>query len=110
MSVSYFVRYRGRVGDPDAFAGYYRERHAAILKDFPGLKDLVLHRPAAALDPFPTRPGGSFFLAQMTFDSADALNRALASEARARARDDFANFPRFDGEVTHEAMAGEVVR
>jgi uncharacterized protein (TIGR02118 family) len=110
MSVSYFVRYRGSAADSDAFAAYYRDRHAAILKDFPGLQGLVLHRPIAARDPFPTRPGGSFFLAQMTFDDAEALNRALASEARARARDDFANFPKFDGEVTHEAMLREVIR
>jgi uncharacterized protein (TIGR02118 family) len=110
MSVSYFVRYRGSADDPAAFADYYRHRHAAILADFPGLRGLILHRPVAALDPFPTRPGGSFFLAQMTFDSADDLTRALASEARARARADFANFPHFDGEVTHEAMAQEIVR
>ena len=109
MSVSYFVRYRGSAADPDAFAAYYRDRHAAILKEFPGLQGLVLHRPIAAVDPFPTKPGGSFFVAQMTFDSSEALNRALASEARARARTDFANFPSFAGEVTHEAMAGEVI-
>ena len=109
MSVSYFVRYRGSAADPEAFARYYRERHAAILGDFPGLRGLVLHRPIAALDPFPTRPGDAFFLAQMTFDSAEHLNRALASEARARARADFANFPTFEGEVTHQAMAGEAV-
>jgi uncharacterized protein (TIGR02118 family) len=109
MAVSYFVRYRGSAADPDAFAAYYRDRHAAILKDFPGLRGLVLHRPVAAIDPFPTKPGGSFFVAQMTFDSSEALNRALASEARARARTDFANFPSFAGEVTHEAMAGEVI-
>jgi uncharacterized protein (TIGR02118 family) len=110
MSVSYFVRYRGSAADPEAFAGYYRRRHAAILGDFPGLRGLVLHRPIAAVDPFPTRPGDTFFLAQMKFDSADDLNRALASEARARARADFANFPAFEGEVTHQAMAREVVR
>jgi uncharacterized protein (TIGR02118 family) len=110
MSVSYFVRYRGSAADPEAFAAYYRDRHAAILKDFPGLRGLVLHRPVLAQDPFPTRPGGSFLLAQMSFDSAEALDRALASEARARARDDFANFPSFEGEVTHEAMAREIVR
>ena len=107
MPVSYFVRYRGRAADPDAFAAYYREHHAAILKDFPGLGGLVLHRPVAAVDPFPTRSDGSFFLAQMKFESLDALNRALASEARARARGDFTNFPPFDGAATHEAMAGE---
>jgi len=109
MSVSYFVRYRGSAADPEAFTAYYRTRHAAILADFPGLRGLILHRPVAALDPFPTKPDGAFFLAQMQFDSVDALNRALASEARARARADFANFPKFEGEATHQAMAAELV-
>ena len=109
MSVSYFVRYRGQAADPDAFAGYYRDTHAVILKDFPGLRGLTLHRPVAALDPFPTKPGGTLLLAQMAFDSAEDLNRALASEARARARTDFANFPPFEGEATHEALHREVI-
>ena len=48
-------------------------------------------------------------LAQMTFDSAAALDTALASEARARARADFQNFPPFEGSVTHQAMAARKV-
>jgi uncharacterized protein (TIGR02118 family) len=110
MSVSYFVRYRGGRADPAAFVDYYRQSHAPILADFPGLRGLVLHRPVAALDPFSVRPGDTFFLAQMKFDTAEDLNRALASAARARARADFANFPTFEGEVTHEAMTQEIIR
>ncbi len=109
MTVSYFVRYQGRADDPAAFLDHYRTGHAAILKDFPGIRALVLHLPAAWTDPVPVRPAGAALLAQMTFDSAAALDSALASEARARARDDFANFPSFAGEVTHQAMAEERV-
>ena len=46
----------------------------------------------------------------MVFDSARDLDDALASEARAEARADFASFPRFDGTVTHQAMSAEEFR
>jgi hypothetical protein len=48
-------------------------------------------------------------LAQMQFDSAGDLDNALRSPARRLARDDFQRFPAFDGEVTHEAMTGNVI-
>lgn len=109
MSVSYFVRYRGAPSDGDAFDRHYATRHAEILKDFPGLRSLVLHRPVEWSDPFPVTPDGTHLLAQMTFDSQSDLDRALRSEARIRARDDFANFPSFDGDVTHQALRAEII-
>jgi hypothetical protein len=45
----------------------------------------------------------------MTFDSSADLDRALRSDARRAARDDFARFPRFDGDVTHLAMTAKVI-
>jgi hypothetical protein len=45
----------------------------------------------------------------MQFDSARDLDDALRSDARRHARDDFARFPPFSGEVTHEAMTGKMV-
>jgi uncharacterized protein (TIGR02118 family) len=103
--VSYFVSYRGSSPAAEAFLRHYRERHAAILKAFPGIRGLVLHTPVDWADPFPVNPGGRLLLAQLQFDSVAALDAALASEARARARDDFRTFPAFDGTVTHQAMA-----
>jgi uncharacterized protein (TIGR02118 family) len=107
--VSYFVRYRGSSPDLEAFQSHYETRHAAILRQFPNIRSLILHRPAAWIDPFPVRRGESMLLAQMQFDSAAALDAALCSEARRQARDDFHQFPPFDGEVTHEAMTGKVI-
>jgi hypothetical protein len=83
MSVSYFVRYQGRAADETAFIDYYVTQHAAVLVRFPGIRSLTLHRPVE--------------------------NAALASEARSQARDDFANFPRFDGTVTHQAMSSRII-
>ena len=101
--MSYFVRYRGASPDPKAFQAYYESQHAENLKQFPNIRSLILHRPAAWNDPFPVRPGGAMLLAQMQFDSA------LRSPARRLARDDFQRLPPFDGEVTHEAMTGKVI-
>jgi uncharacterized protein (TIGR02118 family) len=107
--VSYFVRYKGVAADPAAFVDYYSRHHAAILKRFPGIRSLILHTPQAWNDPFPVNPAGSLLLAQMTFNDAAALDAALRSGARREAREDFARFPVFEGEVTHQAMKAEVI-
>ena len=107
--VSYFVRYRGQAADPRAFAHYYENHHAQVLRRFRGIRSLILHQRASWNDPFPIRPDGTELLAQMTFDSAADLDRALASDARREARADFAHFPAFTGEVTHQAMSAKVI-
>ncbi len=109
MSISYFVRYCGRFADPERFLDSYAGAHARILAEFPGIRSLVLHRPAPWRDPFPVDPGDAVLMAQMSFDSAEALDAALASDARQRARDDFANFPEFEGTVSHQAMQAKVI-
>jgi uncharacterized protein (TIGR02118 family) len=101
---SYFVRYRGTPENASAFTEYYATSHARILQRLPGIRALHLHSAVPAHDPFPVRPGGTFLLAQMKFDTVEALDAALRSQARQEAREDFARFPAFLGEVTHEAM------
>jgi uncharacterized protein (TIGR02118 family) len=103
--VSYFVSYRGASPAATEFLRHYRDRHAEILRGFPGIRGLVLHTPVDWTDPYPVNPGGRILLAQMQFDSVAALDGALASEARAQARADFRTFPAFEGTVTHQAMA-----
>lgn len=103
--VSYFVRYHGSSIDPDAFRTYYQTRHADLLRQFPNIRSLVLHGSTEWADPFPVRRGDTFLLAQMVFDNAGDLDAALRSQAR----DDFQRFPSFDGDATHEAMAGKIV-
>lgn len=107
--VSYFVQYRGRSEDPARFVARYAEMHAPILARLPAIRSLVLHTPVAWSDPFPVHAGGSMLLAQMIFESREALVDALRSDARKEARGDFSLFPAFEGEVTHEALAGRVV-
>jgi len=107
--VSYWVRYQGRRADPVGFVGYYQDAHSSFLQRLPGIRSLVLHTPVEFHDPFPVNKGSTMLLAQMMFGSLAELNSALASDARKAARDDFQRFPRFSGEVTHEAMEGKVI-
>ena len=109
MTVYYLVRYEGTPSDPERFHTHYATVHAGILRGMPGIRSLVLHHPVAWTDPFPVQPAGMHLLAQMVFDSASDLDRALASKARVRAREDFANFPPFEGTVCHQAMRQEVI-
>ncbi len=107
MSVSYFVRYRGVPRPAEPFLRYYRETHAPLLAAFPGIRSLVLHTPQPWRDAQPIGADDTDFMAQMCFDDATALAAALRSEARERARADFANLPKGDALVTHQAMMSE---
>ena len=40
--VSYFVRYRGQAADPRAFACYYENEHAQVLRRFSGIRALPI--------------------------------------------------------------------
>ena len=104
-AVTYFVRYRGVPQPQEDFVAYYREQHAKILLEWPGLRGLVLHMPTSWDDPFPIEDDATDFLAQMTFANAQALAAALQSKARAEARADLANVTRGRPmSVTHQAM------
>ena len=52
MTVSYFVRYQGVADDADAFVQHYRTQHVPILRQFPRIRGIVLHRPVDWRDPF----------------------------------------------------------
>jgi uncharacterized protein (TIGR02118 family) len=103
------VRYEGHAGSPQAFVARYREQHVPILARFPGIRRIILHTPADWQDPYPVKPDRFALIAQMVFDSQADLDRALRSEARAVARQDFAMFPPFEGVVYHQAAVSDEV-
>src|SRR5688572_9685736 len=107
MSVSYFVRYDVSLSDREEFMRYYRMQHVPILARWPGIQRVVLHTPVEWSDPWPVNRGRAVLLAQLEFDSAEALQAALGSVERAAARADFARLPSFVGSVTHQALASE---
>jgi len=107
MSVSYFVLYRGEAGDLAAFIQRYRKDHVPILLRWPGVRRVALHTPAGASDPKSTNFAGLAMMAEIVFDDEAALAAALNSDERAEARQDFARFPPFHGDVLHQALQTE---
>ena len=109
MSVSYFVRYDVAAPDLKGFLERYKKIHVPLVAKWPGLRRMVMHTPVGWRDPFPVNRGKAVLLAQLEFDSEDAMNKAFASRERAAAREDFKKFMTFEGTVTHQAMRSEEV-
>jgi uncharacterized protein (TIGR02118 family) len=109
MSISYFVRYDISAVDVPRFIAHYREKHVAILARWPGLQRVVLHTPVEWHDPFPVNRGSAVLLAQLEFASTESMEEAFRSKGRTEAREDFKQFPAFEGTVTHQAMAQDEV-
>jgi hypothetical protein len=107
--VSYFLSYEGEAKNSDGFVGYYCSRHIELLKRFPGVCQIILHVPMEWDDPVPVKRGGIAMIAQLVFESAEALNAALTSQERLDARTAFTNYPAFEGRTVHQAMASEVM-
>ena len=109
MTVSYFVRYDIESADLPGFMRRYREVHVPLVSRWPGLRRMVLHTPLAWRDPFPVNAGRTVLMAQLEFEDEVSMNAALASRERAEAREDFKQFPKYEGTVVHQAMAQEEV-
>lgn len=102
--VSYFVLYDGPAEDIDAFRRYYHANHPPILGRLSGIRSTILGTPVAWRDPLGLADANHMHLCDISFDSVGDLNAGLASNARVALREDFANFPPFEGAVTHQAM------
>jgi hypothetical protein len=75
------------------------------MRAYPGIRSATLHVPVEGwAEPLPVNRGETFLLGEFQFASLDALNSALASEARIRSRGDANRFPPFEGRVTHQAF------
>ena len=109
MSVSYFVRYDVTGVDAESFVERYRELHVPLLARWPGMRRVVLHTPLDWHDPFAVNRGKTVLLAQLEFESLESMEAAFASPARAAAREDFKQFPPYEGSVVHQAMAQEEI-
>ncbi len=103
------MRYDIAVPDLDGFIERYRKVHVPLVARWPGLRRMVMYTPLDWKDPVPVNRGKAVLMAQLEFDSEEAMNRAFASRERAEAREDFKRFMTFEGTVTHQAMAAEEV-
>lgn len=109
MSVSYFVRYDIAVADFEEFVERYRSVHVPLVTAWPGLQRMVIHTPVDWKDPFPVNRGKAVLMAQLEFETEEAMNQAFASRERAVAREDFQRFMTFEGTVIHQAMRADEV-
>jgi uncharacterized protein (TIGR02118 family) len=109
MTVSYFVRYDISAPDLKGFLERYKKVHVPLVTSWPGLMRMSIHTPVDWSDPFPVNRGNAVLMAQLEFDSVEAMNAAFASPQRARAREDFQRFMTFEGTVTHQAVHTEQV-
>lgn len=110
LSVSYFIRYAGTPQDRDAFLAHYRDKHAQILREYPGIRACRLHHAIDWNDPVAVNKDTAFLVAELVFDDAAALDHALASATRQRSRADFMNFPPLaNGEIRHLAVTTETL-
>jgi uncharacterized protein (TIGR02118 family) len=109
VSVSYFVRYDIAVADFEEFVERYRSVHVPLVTAWPGLQRMVIHTPVDWKDPFPVNRGKAVLMAQLEFETEEAMNQAFASRERAVAREDFQRFMTFEGTVIHQAMRADEV-
>jgi uncharacterized protein (TIGR02118 family) len=78
----------GQPEDPAAFDTYYRETHAPLAMAQPGLVRLTYGH-AQSLDP---RQPGPYLVAELDFDSEEAMGASMASPEGRAAGKDIANF------------------
>lgn len=107
MAVDYFVMFSGSGVDPIEFRDHYKRRNAAALRALPGARLVLLHTPMPSHDPFLADKDPPLLLVQVKFDTTEAAEAALGSEARRRIRDDFDGMPVKDGRVVHETLLAE---
>ena len=87
----------GKPEDPDAFDAYYRDTHVPLASKMPGVvKYTVGH--AQALDPDQEVP---YLVAELDFESEDAMNEALGSNPGQAAAADIGNFATGGAWMTH---------
>jgi uncharacterized protein (TIGR02118 family) len=78
----------GQPADPAAFDAYYRETHTPLALKQPGLVRLSFGH-AQSLDPAQPAP---YLVAELDFDSEQAMGKAMSSPEGRAAGKDIANF------------------
>ena len=87
----------GQPDDPAAFDAHYRDTHIPLATRMPGLVRYTVGSPQA-LDPSQPTP---HLVAQLDFDSEQAMAAAFGSEEGKAAADDVATFATGGATMTH---------
>jgi uncharacterized protein (TIGR02118 family) len=87
----------GKPEDPDAFDAYYRDTHIPLASKMPGVvKYTVGH--AQSMDPSQEVP---YLVAELDFESEEAMGAAFGSDAGKAAAADVGNFATGGATMTH---------
>ena len=101
---SYSVRYHRPAEDESRFVDFYLAHHPPLLARLPDVRNVICYLPMRGIDPAGL-PSADYMLGnEVVFDTIEAFNAAMASEARRALRADFTRFPRFTGRNTHYPM------
>jgi uncharacterized protein (TIGR02118 family) len=87
----------GQPTDPAAFDAYYRQTHAPLALKQPGLVRFTYGH-AQSLDPTQTGP---YLVAELDFDSEQAMGESMSSPEGRAAGKDIANFATGGATVVH---------
>ena len=87
----------GQPDDPAAFDAYYRDTHTPLATKMPGLVRYTYGH-GQAVNPEQPAP---YLLAELDFDSVEAMGAAFASEEGKAAAGDVANFATGGATMTH---------
>jgi uncharacterized protein (TIGR02118 family) len=78
----------GQPDDPGAFDAYYRDTHTPLALAQPGLVRMSVGNP----QPLDSRQSAPYLVAELDFDSEEAMKQTLASPEGRTAGADLANF------------------
>lgn len=79
----------GHPQDPAAFDHYYQQTHSPLAMKIPGLKGYTANKPAPVN---PQQPSPYYLIAELYFESMEALQAGLQSPEGAAAAGDTQNF------------------
>ncbi len=90
----------GNPEDPEAFDAHYRDTHVPLVKQMPGLQQFSIGK-AQPVDPRTTAP---YLVAELDFESAEAMGAAFASPEGQATAADVANFATGGATMSHFAI------
>lgn len=102
--MSYVVRYYRPAEDEKAFTDFYVANHPPLLAEFPNIRGVMCFLPVDWTNPTALAMSDCMLGNEVVFDSAEDFNAAMASDVRHRLRQDYLQFPKFSGPVTHFMM------
>lgn len=106
---SYVVHYPGPAQDLNVWMHHYVAHHPQIMRQFPGIRAIEILSRVDWTGFLPWPRVHHIQRNRVMFDSKAALTAALQSPARIVLREDFKDFPPFDGGNSHFPMETRIV-